>query len=197
MVLEQRHGRALPLGGIASKLGKVCPRLEADLGATEAGSLATEQRMETVQHRRPLWIGLLACALTPTVLLVVELMGSSARVIIPVAVVLVVSLPASLLATYAVALPYVLWLRSKGKLSSLRLCVAGLLVGAAVLAAFNFYMNWYPQMRDHLLAISIALQSARKGATSGALLGLLASIALVVGAGIPFSHSECAKPSAL
>lgn len=153
--------------------------------------------METPQHSRPLWMGLLACALTPTVLLVVELMGSSARVMIPIAVVLVVSLPASLLATYVVALPYALWLRRRGKLSSLRLCVAGVLAGAAVHAAFNFYMSWYPQMRDHSLAISIALQSARRGATGGAVLGLLASIALAVGAGIPFRRSERAKPCAL
>ena len=153
--------------------------------------------MDTPQHSRPLWIGLLACALTPTFLLVVELMGSSARVMIPVEVVLVVSLPASLLATYVVAWPYALWLRRRGKLSSLRLCAAGILAGAAVLAAFNFYMNWYPQMQDHSLAISIALQSARKGATGGAVLGLLSSIALVVGAGIPFRRSGRAKPVAL
>jgi amino acid transporter len=156
-----------------------------------------EKGMETPQHRRPLWMGLLACALTPTALLVVELMGSSDRVMIPVMAVLIVSLPASLLATCLVALPYTLWLRRRERLSSLRLCVAGVMAGAAVLAAFNFYMSWYPQMRDHSLALSIALQSARRGATGGALLGLLASMALVVGAGVPFRRAGRAKSGAV
>jgi len=168
-------------------------RPSADIWYIGLCPFVTEQRMETLQHCRPLWIGLLACALTPTILLVLELMASPERVMIPVAVVLVVSLPASLLATYLVALPYTLWLRRRGKLNSVRICVAGMIAGAAVLAGFNFYMNWYPQMNDHAFAFSIALESAKGGIAGGAILGLLASAALVLGAGVPFLRSKRVK----
>lgn len=86
--------------------------------------------MSSSQHTRPLWIGLLACALTPTILLVMELMASYERVMLPVEVILIVSLPVSLIATYVVALPYILWLKRRSLLTSLRICIAGLLVGA-------------------------------------------------------------------
>ena len=153
--------------------------------------------METPQHRRPLWIGLLACAIAPSILLVVDLLGSYESVMIPVEVVLIVSLPASFLATYLVAFPYVLWLRRRHKLSWLRLCIAGALVGAGVLGAFNFYMNWFPEMRDHQLAFSIALKSAGKGALSGSILGAIASAALAVGSGIPIRRPREEKVGAV
>lgn len=149
--------------------------------------------MSSSQHTRPLWVGLLACALTPTILLVMELMASYERVMLPLEVVLIVSLPISLIATYVVALPYILWLKRRSLLTSLRICVAGLLVGGAALAAFNFYMNWYPQMRNQSFAMHIALVSAGKGALSGSLLGFIASVALVFGAGIPIRASRAVK----
>jgi len=153
--------------------------------------------VENRQHRRPLWIGLLACALAPTILLVMGLVASGQQFMIPIEVVLVVSLPASLLATCLVAWPYALWLRHRHKLSSLRICLAGTIVGALVLASFNFYLNWFPDMRDHSFAFQVALTSARKGLIGGALIGLVASAALSVGAGIPIRRIERAQQDSI
>lgn len=140
--------------------------------------------MASSQHKRSLWIGLLACALTPTIFLVSTLLMSADRYVVPVLAVLIVSLPLSLLATYCVAFPYVLWLRHRRWLSALNVCIAGAVVGALIFGAFDFYMNWFPQMNDHSFAFDIAMDSARKGLFSGALIGLLSSVALCVGAGI-------------
>lgn len=150
--------------------------------------------MTSLQHKRALWIGLLACALTPTVFLVSTLLMSSDRYVVPVVAVLIVSLPLSLLATYCVAFPYILWLRRRRWLSALNLCIAGALVGALVFASFNFYMNWFPQMNDRSFAFDIAMTSARKGLFSGALIGALSSVALSAGAGIRFRPIGRATP---
>src|SRR4249919_2172105 len=146
--------------------------------------------MERSQHSRPLWLGLLACASLPVLLLVALLLGSPERVMIPVELVVLFSLPVSLLATCCVALPYALWLWRRGKLNAIRLCIAGALVGGIVMALFNYDMNYFPQMNDQTFARQIALNSAIKGGVSGAVLGLLSAIALCVGAGITIRSSR-------
>lgn len=136
------------------------------------------------QHSRPLWLGFLSCALLPVLLLVVPLMFSKEGMIVPAALVALIAIPISLAATLCIALPFILLLRKFGRLDALWVCLAGLLVGAAVFAAFNYNFNYFPEMQDHALARWSAWQSAKSGAFSGGVLGLLSALALCLGAGI-------------
>ena len=140
--------------------------------------------MKHSQHTRPLLFGVFFSALAPTLLLSALLMISPERVMIPVLLVVLVAFPVSLAASVLFALPYAMWLRSKGWLSAIPLCVAGLVIGAIVMATFNYQMNYWPQMNDQSLAGWIAWNSAQKGAASGAALGAISAAAFCMGAGI-------------
>jgi len=140
--------------------------------------------MNHPQHSRPLMLGVLAGAVVPTLLLSALLMVSPDRVMIPVLLVVVIALPISFAASFAAGLPLALWLRSRGWLSAIPLCAAGLLIGACVMATFNYQFNYWPQMNDQSLARWIAWNSAKKGAVSGAVLGCIAAAAFCFGAGI-------------
>ena len=140
----------------------------------------------SAQHSRPLWIGILACIASPVLLLGIPSYFSADRVMIPPELVAMVALAGALFATLFVALPYVLWLRRKQKLSALRIYLAGAVAGAVVLGAFNFHMSYFPQIEDQGFALSSALRSAIRTAIPGAIVGLLSAAALCLGAGIPF-----------
>jgi hypothetical protein len=140
--------------------------------------------MKHLQHSRPLLFGVLAGALAPAVLEAALLALSPERVMIPVLSVALIAFLISLAASAIIGLPLALWLRSKEWLTVISLCIAGLIVGAIVMAAFNFHANYWPQMNDQSLAKWIAWNSAMKGALSGAIFGAISSIAFCLGAGV-------------
>jgi len=148
--------------------------------------------MTNDQHARPLWIGMIACALFPTLVIEVLFQFSAEKnmMMVPDLLVVIIALPVSLFAVVSVALPYTLWLRRLGKLNAIRLCIAGALVGAAALAVLNFYTNYYPEMNDQKFMIQTALKSALASTVPGAIIGFLSSVALCVGAGITIRSSR-------
>lgn len=111
-------------------------------------------------------------------------MFSPDRVMIPVLPAALIAFLISLAASAMIGFPLALWLRSRGRLTVIPLCVVGVIVGAIVMAAFNFQTNYWPQMNDQSLAKWIAWNSAMKGALSGAILGTISSVAFCLGAGI-------------
>jgi hypothetical protein len=126
----------------------------------------------------------MAGALAPAFLAATLLVLSPERVMIPVLPVALIALLISLAASVIVGLPLAIWLRSKEQLTAIRLCIVGIIVGAIVMAAFNFQTNYWPQMNDQSLAKWIAWNSAMKGGLSGAIFGAISSIAFCLGAGI-------------
>ena len=140
--------------------------------------------MQQSQHSRPLWIGLLACALlAPALLAGLEAMSADS-IMIPPPLVFLVGVLISGTATALVALPLVLWLRKRGKLNAVYLCVGGVLIGAISFAAFTFNQSYFPQMNDRSWALRVAAQAALNALVPGSILGLVSAAALCVGAGI-------------
>lgn len=140
--------------------------------------------MKNVQHSRHLFLGVLAGALAPAFLATTLLALSPERVMIPELSVALIVLLISLAASATIGLPLALWLRSKGRLTAIPLCLVGVIVGAIVMAALNFQANYWLQMNDQSLAKWIAWNSAMKGALSGAIFGAISSVAFCLGAGI-------------
>ena len=95
------------------------------------------------EHARPLWIGVIACALCPTLALEVLFQFSAVKhmMLVPDVVVILVAVPVSLMATFGIALPYTLWLKRHGTLNTIRLGIAGALASAATLCGFSFYSS--------------------------------------------------------
>lgn len=140
--------------------------------------------MRHIQHSRPLLLGVLAGAVAPALFAATVLLLSPERVMIPVLPVALIALLISLAASTILGLPFAVWLRSKGWLAAIPLCVVGVTVGAIFMAVFNFQMNYSPQMNDQSLARWIAWNSAKKGVLSGAIFGAISSVAFCLGAGI-------------
>ena len=153
--------------------------------------------MTNDQHTRPLWVGMIACALCPTLVLEVLFQFSAEKnmMLIPDLLVIIVALPVSLIATLCVALPYSLWLKRRGKLNAIRLVIAGVLAGAAAYAAFSFYNAYYPEMNDQIFMLKMALKTAIAATLLGAFLGFLSAVALCVGAVITRGSSGTTQKS--
>lgn len=140
--------------------------------------------MDNLQHSRPLFLGVLFSALVPALMIYLILMTSAEKIIIPVLPAFLITLFVSLTASVVVGLPFALWLRSRGWLTAIPICSAGLIFGAIVMASLNYQANYWPQMNDNSLAVWIAWSSAKKGAIFGAILGVISAAAFCFGAGI-------------
>ncbi|WP_295575106.1 hypothetical protein [Stenotrophomonas maltophilia] len=140
--------------------------------------------MKQIQHSRPLLWGVLASALAPITLGASILWASPERLLIPIFPATVAVFLFSIAASTLIGLPIALWLRSKGRLAPIPLCIIGLTIGAITMAAFNFHANYWPQMHDQSLARWIAWNSAMKGALSGAIFGAISSLAFCLGAAV-------------
>ena len=146
--------------------------------------------METPQHSRPLWVGLVACTFfVPSLMAILQVFSVESVIIGPV-LVLIVGSVISGLATVFAATPVVLLLRHKGWLNAIVLCILGAAVGAVALGWFAFSDNQYPQMNDQSLAKWIARQAVFKAMVPGAIYGFLSAVALCVGAGITIRSSR-------
>ena len=145
--------------------------------------------MDTAQHSRPLWLGIVASSVAvPTIMAAMMTFSSESMMIPPIAVFLVgvlITAPATCL----VALPLALWLRRVGRLNAVYLCLLGTVVGALTLGLYTLQGTYYPQMNDKALALWIAEQAALKALASGAVYGFLSAGALCVGAGIAIRPS--------
>lgn len=97
--------------------------------------------MDRSQHTRPLWIGLIASIVFVPALMALLMLFSSQRVMIPPLLVLLMGLFISTPVAVLVELPLALWLRSRGRLSAINLCLAGALVGAVVLGLYSLHSN--------------------------------------------------------
>lgn len=143
-----------------------------------------DELMKHIQHSRPLVLGVLAGALAPAFVATTFLVLSPERIMIPALPVALIALLISLAASAIIGLPLAIWLRSKGWLTAIPLCLVGVIVGAVVMAAFNVHTNYWPQMNDQSLAKWIAWNSAINGSQSGAIFGAISSVAFCLGAGI-------------
>ena len=146
--------------------------------------------MERSQHTRPLWIGLIASIVFVPALMALLMVFSSQRVMIPPLLVLLMGLFISTPVAVLVELPLALWLRSRGRLSAINLCLAGAFVGSVVLGLYSLHSNYWPQMNDQALARSIAQQAALKALLPGGIYGLLSAAAFSVGAGLTIHSSR-------
>src|SRR5690606_36025464 len=123
--------------------------------------------MNRSQHSRPLWIGLIASIAFVPALMALLMAFSSQRVMTPPLLVLIMGLFISTPVAVFIELPLALWLRSRGKLSAVTLCLAGAFVGALVLGLYSLHSNYWPQMNDQALARWAAQQAALKALLPG------------------------------
>jgi TPR repeat protein len=150
--------------------------------------------METLQHRRPLWIGLIACAFTPPVaysaltwftLLRLPFLMATNQAVEVIALIFLVSLVFSLVMTFSIGLIAVLVLKKMFRLSAVHVGVIGALMGALL----GFLMHRGAQLRaaatPHLFMASASHGSALGAAIMPAWVGLVAASVLCLVAGIP------------
>ena len=140
--------------------------------------------MKHPQHRRSIWLGSLAAAIAPPVCILVPEMfrlsdrGSIGYLLSNSVIFLTVAAPVSLVAMICIGLPYVLWLRSRGRLSAIAVCVGSTVIGVAVFALITWALSW-----DHRLPglAQIGL---------GGALGLAAGVAFSLAAGLTIRSSR-------
>lgn len=145
--------------------------------------------MKHAQHARPLLFGCLGGALAPTLVLTVMVFLSPERAAFPASMVAIVTFPIFLVGCVAAGLPVALALRSKGQLSVIPLCLAGIFLGSVVTFLFTLPVGGLPEPDDALLS-QIAWMHAVKGAAYGSALGLMASAGFCLGAGIRIRPSR-------
>ena len=146
--------------------------------------------MDRSQHTRPLWIGLIASIVFVPASMALLMAFSSLRVMTPPLLVLLMGLLISAPVAVLIELPLALWLRSRGRLSAITICVAGAVFGALALGLYTLHSNYWPQMNDQALARWIAQQAAFKALLPGGIYGLLSAAAFSAGAGLTIRSSR-------
>jgi hypothetical protein len=136
-----------------------------------------------------LWVGLLAATLCMPVVMSTLTAFSIYSLMIPPELVLIVGLGISGLVTFAFALPLVLWLRRRGRLSAIVLCASGSVAGGLAMGLFTLNHSYYPQIADRAFALQIAKDAALNSIPLGAAYGFVSAVALCVGAGITIRSS--------
>jgi TPR repeat protein len=146
------------------------------------------------QHKRPLWIGLLACAVTPPViycaltkilLLRLPFLADSVQVWRILGLFFLIGMFFSLAMTFSVGLLVIIFLKRFFRLSAVYVCIAGTLSGAL----FAFLLQRSSQLQSHS-TIQLPLHYALSGISLGVIemaawVGLLATGALCLVSGIP------------
>jgi len=136
------------------------------------------------QHKRPIWLGVLAAALAPWLFVVcwalVAASGAdtAADFLALAALTFVLAVPISLAAMLVAGLPYVLWLRSRGWLTWLSICSGAAAIGALALACFTF-LDASAQQAPDFMAYSL-----------GAGFGLASGVAFCTGTGLTIHSSR-------
>lgn len=130
--------------------------------------------MATPQHRRPLWLGVVLSAVAVPLCFAVLMLRAAPThddfrgIVGAFAVTSLVELAAILM----LGLPYILWLRSRGTLNAVFVCLGATLVGALTVAILNVALNW-----NHR-------PPAVSSLAYGAGLGFFAGVVFCAGAGI-------------
>jgi hypothetical protein len=143
--------------------------------------------MQTAQHKRPLWVGLLLAAMSPALCIalpaaLVQSNPSLKDILVGGAIFFAASFPIALAAALAIGLPFLLWLRSRKWLNVVVVIAGSIIIGAAVLGLLSWALTWdhrSPELLQFVL---------------GAGFGLVAGVACCVGAGITIRSSR--KPIA-
>ena len=136
--------------------------------------------MKPSQHKRSLWLGSLAAVVVPPLcFLVSELLKlwarESANLFSGSVIFLTIAIPVALLAMVFLGLPYVLWLRARGRLNAVYLCLSSTAIGCV----------WF-----WLLSSLLSLDPRSPGLLQlawGAGLGLVAGAAFSLAAGLNVS----------
>lgn len=140
----------------------------------------------TSVHARPLFWGVLLAVPTPGICMAliawVPNLGSASawEMLGFAAIVSLYSVPISLIASMVLGLPFVLWLRRRGRLDAIHVCLGALAIGAMTMAIFIQILGSsfaFPGMSELLI---------------GAGLGLGAGIAFCFGAGIGIRSTRIA-----
>lgn len=133
--------------------------------------------MRTLQHKRPLWLGLLLGSIAPPVCFLAGMLISfrSAEYPPPLLatsfIILIVAFPYSFIAVFGLGLPYVLWLRSRNYLNVLTVIVGAVILGSIGFVIFVLAPDWRYKAAD------------LSEAWFGPLFGLVAGIAFCIGTG--------------
>ncbi len=133
--------------------------------------------MEHSQHKRPLWLGVMASAFAPWLCILVVMAFTRASsdtftdFLVFCALAFVLAFPVSLLATLILGLPYALWLRSRGAFSSLSICIGAAAIGAAAISYFTWLVESDATIVDPLDLLA------------GVGFGLISGVAFCIGAG--------------
>ncbi len=203
---EQLHGifRSIHQQNIASAIANFCSIVfQSKVVIMKSGGRGQldevlnalgKKAMETLQHRRPLWIGLIACAFTPPVmysaltwftLLRLPFLMATNQAVEVIALIFLVSLVFSLVMTFSIGLIAALVLKKMFRLSAVHLGVIGVLAGAL----FGFLMHRGAQLRaaatPQLLMAHASQGNALGAMTMPAWVGLVAASVLCLVAGIP------------
>jgi TPR repeat protein len=150
--------------------------------------------METLQHRRPIWIGLIACAFTPPLMYSamtwftlhrLPFLMATHQVAEAIALIFLVSFVFSLVITLSIGLIAVLALKKMYRLSAIHLAVIGAVAGALL----GFLIHRGAELRvaatPQLLMANAAQSNVLGTMSMPAWVGLVAASVLCLVAGIP------------
>ncbi len=146
------------------------------------------------QHSRPLMSGVFLGALAPALIMAALLTILLKSIAIPALSALIIVFPVCVIADLGIGIPLALWLRSKGRLTALPLCLAGLVAGAVLMTAFNYLLalQWGVHSQD--FAQWTAQPSTLSSAMFGAAMGMLSAFTFCLGAGIGFRQIRPMPP---
>jgi|GEM_PF-1186881 len=155
--------------------------------------------MEMRQHGRPLWIGLAACAITPPLvylalakltLLRFPFLMASAQAYIVMALIFLVVLVLSSVATFSIGLLAVIGLKKAFRLNAIYICGLGILTGALLGLLLSQTAGLHTTPTAHLPLPTVVNRSLLGAMAMPAWVGLIAAVALCLASGIPIRSAR-------
>src|SRR5512138_3576679 len=140
--------------------------------------------VQSSQHRRPLWLGVLAASLAPAVSIIFVGFASASRyppltkLLKTIGMVFALTTPVALAGILVLGLPLVLWLRSRKVLNAAYVCIGAIAIGVFAWAVVGWVITY-----DHRLPNSSML-------LVGAVFGLISGVAFCIGSAIGFSARQ-------
>ncbi len=137
--------------------------------------------MQSPQHRRPLWLGVLAASLAPAISMILVGLVSASRfpsltkMLRTIGTVFALTTPVALAGILVLGLPLVLWLRSRNALNAAYVCIGAIAIGVIAWAVVGMVITY-----DHRLPNPSML-------LVGAVFGLVSGVAFCIGSAIGFS----------
>ncbi|WP_250634428.1 tetratricopeptide repeat protein [Pinirhizobacter soli] len=150
--------------------------------------------MEMRQHRRRLWIGLAACAITPPMvylalvkltLLRFPFLMAPAQAYMVMALIFLVVLILSSVATFSIGLLAVTGLKKVFRLNAVYVCGLGVLTGALLGSLLNWTADFHTTAMTHLPLPNVLNRSLLGAMVMPAWVGLTAAVVLCLVSGIP------------